>query len=224
MYKLLEIACFNLHSALIAQASGADRIELCEDYEAGGLTSSHDSIQEARKQIHIPLHVIIRPHSRNFIYSSQEIEKMMRDILFCKTQKIDGVVFGALTPEGEINSESCKELIATAHPMSVTFHRAIDVCNNLETSFEELIQLGFNRVLTSGGKNNCIEGLEILKSLQKKFGNKIIIMPGGGIRSGNISEIVTATQAVEYHSAALINGKNIVDKTEVGLMKRCIGK
>jgi copper homeostasis protein len=218
--KLLEIACFNLHSALIAQASGADRIELCEDYEAGGLTPSHANIKEARKQIHIPLHVIIRPHKENFVYSPEQIDKMMQDILFCKEQKINGVVFGLLNKNNEIDKKFCKELILIARPMSVTFHRAIDVCNNLETSFEDLIESGIDRVLTSGGKNNCIEGLETLKSLQKTFGNKITIMPGGGIRSGNISEIVNATQAMEYHSAAIMLEKNTVDKTEVELMKQ----
>ena len=220
--KILEIACFNLESALIAQNSGADRIELCTNYTMGGLTPSHTNILDAQKQIQIPVHVIIRPHAQGFVYSDSEIAKMKNDILFCKENKIDGIVFGILTSEYEIDINICKELISLAKPMSLTFHRAIDECKNVEKSIEQLIELGFDRVLTSGGKNNCVEGLEILKILQTKFGSKIIIMPGGGIRSSNINEVLNNSYCNEFHSSALLANDLIANSLEIKFMKEIL--
>lgn len=212
--KILEIACFNPESALIAQSSGADRIELCENYREGGLTPSQKTILEVRHKIQIPLHVIIRPRSGNFVYSVPEIEEMKRSILFCKEHKIDGIVFGVLTEEKEINKFICGELIELTKPMSLTFHRAIDQCINLENTIEELIQMGVDRVLSSGGKSNALEGLFELKKLQEKYGEKIIIMPGGGIRSSNMKELLKSG-CKEFHSAALIPGEEIASVAEI---------
>ncbi len=222
MSKILEIACFNLESALISQNSGADRIELCTNYTMGGLTPSHAKILEAQKQIQIPVHVIIRPHAKGFVYSVSEIAQMKNDILFCKENKIDGIVFGVLDSVNEIDINICKALISLAKPMLLTFHRAIDECNNIEKSIEQLIELGFDRVLTSGGKNNCVEGLEILKKLQNKFGNKIIILPGGGIRSSNINEIINTTGCNEFHSSTLLVNDLIANSQEIKSMKEIL--
>ncbi|MGZ3932276.1 MAG: copper homeostasis protein CutC [Bacteroidia bacterium] len=218
---LLEIACFNLESCRLAQAAGADRIELCENYAAGGITPSEQLIAEARSQLSIPLHVIIRPRDGSFVFSDEEHEAMKASIAYCKEKKVDGVVIGVLNPNATVNVKACEELIHLARPMSVTFHRAIDDCNNLTGEIERLAALGVQRVLSSGGKSNVIEGLEALRELCSRFKNKIIIMPGGGVRSGSIEKLLV-TGAHEFHSAALTDNSGIADAEEIRRLKRLI--
>lgn len=215
--KALEIACFNLQSASIAQVSGADRIELCEHYASGGLTPSYKLIQEARQKIQIPLHVIIRPHDKGFHYSSAEIKTMAKDILFCKEHQVEGIVFGILE-KNAINKQACKELIDLAAPLSVTFHRAIDHCSDLVKSFEDLIELGVDRVLSSGGKGNASDNIHTLHQLQERFGKQLTLMPGGGIRSSNLQEVMKSS-CQEFHSAAITGANEIADAEEIKQMK-----
>jgi copper homeostasis protein len=217
--KILEIACFNVESALIAQSSGADRIELCENYEEGGLTPSQKIILETRDKIQVPLHVIIRPRAGDFVYSIPEIEEMKKSILFCKEHKIDGIVLGVLTGANEIDGSACNALIELAKPMSLTFHRAVDQCINLDKAFENLVQMGIERVLSSGCKNSAVEGIVQLKKLQEKYGEKIVIMPGGGIRSSNIKRLLESG-CKEFHSAALMHGEKIADAAEIKKLKQ----
>lgn len=205
---LLEIACFSVESCIKAQEFGADRIEFCSQYAQGGITPDYEDIIRAKKLLHIPLHVLIRPRGGIFFYTPEEIEVMKKDILFCKAQGVEGVVFGVLNEDYTIHETVNKQLVDLSKPMSITFHRAIDECVNSEDAFKKIIDLGFTRVLTSGNKSKAIEGLNQLKMLQNKFGNEIIIIPGGGIRSSNIEEIIFETTCKEYHSAA------IVDETE----------
>lgn len=216
---VLEIACFNLQSCAQAQEAGADRIEFCDNYHSGGITPSKSDIIEARKIIHIPLHVIIRPRGGNFVYDTEEIEIMKRDVLFCKELNVNGVVFGALNSDNTIDLIANKELVELAKPMSVTFHRAIDECENTEKALKEIIGLGFNKVLTSGGKKSAIEGIETLKSYQEKYGKKITIIPGGGIRSSNIASIAKETQCHQFHSAAITDSTSISDPLEIKHLK-----
>ena len=216
---VLEIACFNVQSCALAQEAGADRIEFCDNYSLGGITPSQTDIIEAKKLLHIPLHVIIRPRGGNFVYDTEEIEMMKRDILFCKEQQLDGVVFGILNLDNTIDVKANKELLELAKPMSVTFHRAIDECNNIENAFQEIIRLGFNKVLTSGGKQNALEGIDTLKRCQETFGEKITIIPGGGIRSNNIELITKETGCIQFHSAALTNSSDIADANEIKYLK-----
>lgn len=216
---VLEIACFNIDSCVLAQKAGADRIEFCSDYTVGGITPTHNNIFEVRKLVHISLHVIIRPRGGNFIYSNEEIELMKRDILFCKQHNVDGVVFGVLNSDNRININANKELVELAKPMSVTFHRAIDECIDIETAFNEIIGLGFDKVLSSGGKQSALAGIEILKNCQVKFGEKITIIPGGGIRSNNIELIVKETKCKQFHSATFSNSIDITDVLEVKKLK-----
>jgi copper homeostasis protein len=216
---ILEIACFNVESCVVAQEAGADRIEFCADYSVGGITPTHTDILEVRRLLQIPLHVIIRPRGGNFVYSSEEIEIMKRDILFCKEHNIHGIVFGVLNSNNTINTEANKELVELAKSMSVTFHRAIDACTDIEKGFSEIIELGFDKVLTSGGKQNALEGIETLKNCQEKFGGKITIIAGGGVRSHNIKLIAKKTQCAQFHSAALLNRSSIVDVIELKHLK-----
>lgn len=215
----LEIACFNLESCLLAQQSGADRIEFCADYSVGGVTPNHHDILKAREILHTPLHVIIRPRGGIFNYNQSEIDIMKKDIEFCKTNYINGVVFGVLTNDKKINKTINKELVELAGSMSTTFHRAIDECDDIDEAMNDLISLGFNRVLTSGGKSNALEGFKVLKDCQNSFGDKIIIIPGGGIRHNNIKELIQETNCKEYHSAAILNKIEQVDLEEVKQLK-----
>ena len=213
--KLLEIACFNVESCIQAQLAGADRIEFCADYSLGGITPNHEDILKAKAALHIPLHVIIRPRGGNFVYTENEIELMKKDIVFCKQNNINGVVFGVLNQDNTINTTFNKKLVDLAENMSTTFHRAVDECKNLESAFNQLIELGFTRVLTSGGKTNAAEGVPDLKTLQQKFGKQITIIPGGGIRSTNLTDILEQTGCFEFHSAALTTTKELVDIIEI---------
>lgn len=204
-HKLLEVACFDVGSCFMAEQAGADRIEFCSDYSSGGVTPLRDDILRVKERLSIPLHVIIRPRGGDFVYSKEEIETMKRDILFCKEHQVDGLVFGVLTHQHEVDIPTNEGLIGLCAGMTCTFHRAIDECSDLEKAFGEIITLGFHKVLTSGGKASALEGLETLKRLQEKFGRKITVMPGGGIRSHNIGLIAKETQCREFHSAARVN-------------------
>ena len=195
MANLLEIACFNIESCLIAQKSGAHRIEFCNDYESGGLTPSFQEIAKARQLIKIPLHVIIR-------FKKDEVKLMEEAIWFCKKFKIDGVVFGVLK-DNAVDILSCVKLVELARPMKCTFHRYIDKCTDLNGSIEQLIDIGFDNVLTSGGKENALDGIETIAKLQQTYGNKITIIPGGGIRASNVKSIKEKTNCTTFHSSAL---------------------
>jgi copper homeostasis protein len=234
----LEIACFNIESAVIAQNAGADRIELCENYEAGGYSPSVQNIQQAREKIKIPLHVMIRPRPNDFDhpfvlsapdafnYPEMEIQWMIQYILLSRLHGVDGVVFGVLTAEKEIDVKICSRLIEVAcdrfknfkNSLSVTFHRAIDECRDIEKSIQLLIDLGVQRVLTSGGKKTALEGMNTIKKLQDRFGDKIIIMPGGSIRSSNIDKIKTSG-CIEFHSSAIVHNTGLADAEEVRKLK-----
>ncbi len=218
MKNSLEIACFNLQSCLTAQKAGADRLELCLYYESGGITPSDAFILDVRKNISIPVYVIIRPRAGNFIYSPNEIEQMKRTILFCKENKIDGVVFGVLTHNVEVDVKTCAELLALARPMPVTFHRAVDYTEDVFASVETIIGLGFDKVLTSGGSSTAVGGLERLTKLQEKYGQKIKIITVGNIRSHNIKKI-KATGCFEFHSSAIITQDANADENEIRKMK-----
>ena len=196
---VLEIACFNLESCLIAQQAGAIRIELCSDYQVGGITPSKELIRE------------------NCLF---KMKFSLQTILFCKEQKCEGVVFGILNENNEVDLERCSKLVSMAKPMQCTFHRAFDECSEPEKALNEISECGFYRILTSGGKGNAIENLSQFKQLIELSKNKITIMPGGGIRSQNILEIIQQTGAKEFHSAAIIDTTVIADEKEIEKMIR----
>jgi len=195
----IEVCANSLQSALNAQKGGAHRVELCANLYEGGTTPSMGEISLARKLLKIDLNVLIRPRGNDFLYSRNEIEIIKRDILNCKNLGVDGVVIGFLKPNGNIDIELTKEITALARPMSVTFHRAFDMCKNQEQALEELIEIGVDRVLTSGGQNKVVDGLVLVNKLIKQADKRIIIMPGSGIRANNISEIIDKTGAKEFH-------------------------
>ena len=200
--KILEICAGSVESAIAARDGGAQRIELCAALEVGGVTPSAGLIAEARKVNGLTLNVIIRPRGGDFLYNEYEVACMEEDIRTCRSLGVDGVVIGALTAEGDVDSAACQRLINAAEDMSVTFHRAFDMCRNPQKALEELIALGCHRVLTSGQAATAQTGIPLLKELVKQADNRIIIMPGCGVNSNNAAKILQATGANEIHASA----------------------
>ncbi|MEQ3662511.1 MAG: copper homeostasis protein CutC [Flavobacterium sp.] len=220
--KKLEIACFNLESALIAQKSGADRIELCANMSVGGTTPSIEIIEQTKQNLTIDLYVMIRPRGGNFIYSNEEFQQMKDSILQIKKIGVNGFVFGILNEDETINIEQNTELINLAKPFSCTFHRAFDEVENYKTALEDVISCGFSTILTSGTFPNVMEGKEVLKNLVLQAEKRITIMPGGGLRSSNISELNEITNANWYHSSAITNENETANPEEIIQLKNKI--
>lgn len=197
-----EICVDSVESAIAAQSGGADRVELCDNLFEGGTTPSFGSIAMAREMLSIKLHVIIRPRGGDFLYSDTEFEIMKRDIEAARKLGIDGVVIGLLNNDGSIDKERTKELITLARPMSVTFHRAFDVCRDPFESLETLIDLGIDRVLTSGQKANAVEGVDLIGKLVEKAADRIVIMACGSLNETNIADVISATGVKELHFTA----------------------
>jgi copper homeostasis protein len=200
-YKL-EICADSVESALNAQIAGADRIELCDNLPEGGTTPGLGKIKTVRRSISIGLNVIIRPRGGDFLYAMTEYEIMKREIELCGENGVDGIVLGILRKDGMIDIERTSKLIELAIPMSATFNRAFDLCADPERGLDDVIASGASRLLTSGMKDKVSDGTELVKRLISLAGNKIIIMPGGGINDNNINEIARMTGAKEYHLTA----------------------
>ena len=185
-----EICANSVESCLAAQEGGADRVELCAGISEGGTTPSFGDIVTARRLLSdTKLHVIIRPRGGDFTYSDLEMDIMAADIDACKQAGVDGVVFGCLTPEGDIDIERNAKLMAHVGNMAATFHRAFDRCRNPLDALDQLEELGFNRVLTSGQQKTAEKGIPLLYKLQKKAGKGIAIMAGCGVNERNIFKI-----------------------------------
>ena len=213
--KKIEIACFNLESALIAQKAGADRVELCANISVGGTTPFIEIIQQARKNITIDIYVMIRPRGGNFVYSQAELEQMKSEIKNIKKLGVNGFVFGILNEDKTINIEQNKALIELAKPFPCSFHRAFDAVSNYEQALEDVISCGFSTLLTSGTFSDVMEGNEVLKKLVEQAKNRIEIMPGGGLRSTNISKLNQIVNANWYHSSAITDGTEIANWNEI---------
>jgi len=201
MEHILEITVNSLQSALEAQQGGADRVELCDNFAEGGTTPSHGMIITAAWKLLIDLYVIIRPRGGDFLYDELEFEVMKRDIQFAKEAGVKGVVFGILLENGEIDKKRNRELVELAQPMQTTFHRAFDMTTNPFQSLEDVIETGFDRILTSGQQSTAPEGTDLIAQLVQKAGKRISIMPGSGINEQNIVDIAHKTGAREFHGS-----------------------
>lgn len=199
----LEVCAGSVYSAIEGQRGGAVRVELCDNLVEGGTTPALSQIEKSRELLHIELNVIIRPRGGDFLYTDLEFELMKLDIHHCGKAKCDRVVIGILSSDGSIDMQRNSELVAIAkqYGMNVTFHRAFDRCKDLHKSLEDIVELGCDRILTSGGERTAMEGKEVIRELIKKSGDRIIIMPGGGINEDNISELVSATNLKEFHGS-----------------------
>ncbi len=200
-YKL-EICANSAASCVEAQKGGAYRVELCAAIPEGGTTPSYGDISVARELLNIKLNVIIRPRSGDFLYSTLEHKIMLKDIEIARQLGVDGVVIGCLTAEGEVDMERNRELIDAAGEMSVTFHRAFDMCRDPFDSLEKIISLECDRILTSGQQQQAEQGISLLKELVHRAGERIIIMPGSGVNMHNIATIARETGAREFHLSA----------------------
>lgn len=207
----LEIIGFNIASCIAINASGADRIELCDNPHEGGTTPSAGFIKTARDKVSIDLFPIIRPRGGDFLYSDDEFQIMKRDIQLCKETGCDGVVLGLLKKDGSIDIDKTKVLVDFAYPMQVTFHRAFDHCNDPLNALEQLIDCGCKRILTSGQKPLAIEGAGLLAELVSAAAGRIIIMPGSGVRKDTIRLLAEKTGAVEFHSSLRIKQASQMD-------------
>jgi copper homeostasis protein len=201
---VLEICAFNLPAALVAQGAGADRIELCAGPEEGGVTQSAGLIRMAREKLQIPVYPIIRPREGDFLYSAEEFTVMMRDVEFCRGLGCDGVVIGMLLADGRVDQVRCGRLVEAAYPMGVTFHRAFDRAVDPFEALETIIGIGCERILTSGQRPVAMEGAALLRELVREADERIVIMPGSGVRASNIAELAEKTGAVEFHTTARI--------------------
>ena len=199
---MLEVAVFNIESAIAAEAAGANRLELCENPNEGGTTPSYGTLSVVSSTISIPVFPIIRPRGGDFLYTRSEFDVMKNDIRLCKELGFAGVVIGLLLPDGSIDKARTKELVALAAPLEVTFHRAFDRCNDPIKGLHDIIETGCKRILTSGQVPIAADAMPLLKKLVEQAGDSIIIMPGSGVRSNNIKEIIQATGAKEMHSSA----------------------
>ena len=196
----IEICANSVESAVKAQEGGAYRVELCAGIPEGGTTPSFGDIRMARQLLqNTKLHVIIRPRGGDFLYSPLELEIMLHDIKVARQLGADGVVFGCLTAEGDIDIPAMKMLMNAVGDMSVTFHRAFDMCKNPQEALEQIIALGCSRILTSGQEPNAVKGIPLLKELVKQADGRIIIMPGCGVNPSNILHIAEETGACEFH-------------------------
>ncbi len=192
MKTIVEICAGSLESCIAARDGGAKRVELCSALSLGGITPSYGVIALAKKETELEINVLIRPRQGDFLYNREEMEVMKRDIEECARLKVAGVVFGALDKYGNIDLEFCKPLaqLTKSLGLSFTFHRAIDRSANILKSVEEVISLGAQRILTSGGAATALEGLPVIKQMASIAAGRIVIMPGSGINATNIVQIV----------------------------------
>ena len=196
----IEICANSVESAVKAQEGGAYRVELCAGIPDGGTTPSFGEIRMARQLLQeTKLHVIIRPRGGDFLYTHLEQEIMLHDIKVARQLGADGVVFGCLTAEGEVDVPAMKKLMNAVGDMNVTFHRAFDMCRNPKEALEQIISLGCTRILTSGQEANAVKGIPLLKELVKQADGRIIIMPGCGVNPSNILQIAEETGTSEFH-------------------------
>jgi copper homeostasis protein len=202
MRYTLEVIAYNIESCVIARDNGADRIELCANPGEGGTTPSYGMIRAAKEKCSIPVYVMIRPRGGDFLYNDDEFRIMRDDIMQCRDYGCDGVVLGLLNADGTVDINRTKELVQVAYPMEVTFHRAFDRVKDAHQSLEDVINSGCTRILTSGLKPTAAEGISLIRELVELAEERIIIMPGSGIRSSNIEGLIELSGAVEFHTSA----------------------
>lgn len=200
----IERCCTNCIQAREALEAGTDRIELCEQLEIGGTTPSEENIR-AVLAVGLPVNVLVRPRGGDFVWSEEEIGKMLQSINLCKSLGCNGVVIGALDKEGNVDIPTMQRLIESARPMEITFHRAFDDCADPLEAFEEIINLGCERLLTSGHAMSAPEGAGLIRELVRRSEGRIIVMAGSGVRQENIKALLEGTNATEFHSSHIIH-------------------
>ena len=200
---IFEVCVGNYKEAVLVAKRGADRIELCDNLLEDGTTPSYGTIKMTIEKLNIPVMVIIRPRGGDFYYTDDELEIMKSDIEMCKNLGAYGVVIGAIK-DNKIDYRIIKDLVNVAKPMSITFHMAFDEIEDKKSAIDYLVELGGDRILTKGGKENAIEGMKCLKELVEYSNGKILIMPGKGINKENRDMILEYTKAIEIHGSKIL--------------------
>ncbi|KAF2115232.1 copper homeostasis CutC domain-containing protein [Lophiotrema nucula] len=218
---MLEIACFNPSSAIAAAKAGADRIELCADYAAGGVTPPHSWLLDVKRDVDTPVNVMIRPRGGNFVYSGGEFEIMKTSIRTFKPGA-SGFVFGILNEQNEVDVPRNKKLIELAAPLPCTFHRAIDLAPTIHAAGSAIVACGFKWVLTSGGEADANAGAEVAADLQNRLSSNLTVILGGGVRSRNIQDLKERSHLDWYHSAAITTPGEVVDEEEVARLQNTL--
>jgi copper homeostasis protein len=198
---LVEIATSDFVTTAAAVEGGAHRIELCANLAEGGVTPSLGTIRSCRERFPVLLYPIIRPRGGDFLYTDEEFRIMQNDVLFCRQTGCDGIVTGLLLADGNIDIKRTAALVEAAYPLGVTFHRAFDRCRDPFEALEQLISIGCERILTSGQKPAAPDGVELIEALNKVADDRIIIMPGSGVRKDNVKDLAEKTGCIEFHSS-----------------------
>ncbi len=219
---MLEIACFEITSAETALRSVADRIEFCAEQQLGGITPNIDEFRYLKSVFRKPIYVMIRPKGGSFLYSDEEFVVMQKTLMEFKHSGADGFVFGILDPDNSVDVERNRILVELAGATPCTFHRAIDRTADLEESVKTLIEIGIKAVLTSGGKSSAMEGKDCLKNLVEKYSDKIDILIGGGVRSGNVRELKNFTKGTLFHSSAIPDYEMFANDDEIKKLKMVV--
>ena len=202
MEYFLESCCTDVEQIRRAQEAGARRIELCENLAVGGVTPAAELLKAAISVAKVPVNVLVRPRGGDFVFSAAEADTMLRDIELCREAGAAAVVIGALDSRGEVDMPLMRRLCDAASGMSVTFHRAFDVCADPLAAFEDVLALGCDRLLTSGHESDAFKGRFFIAALVERAAGRIIVMPGCGVRRSNIARIAADTGAVEFHASS----------------------
>jgi len=198
---IIEIATSDFATTKTAVEGGADRIELCANLAEGGTTPSYGHIRQCREAFDTLIYAIIRPRGGDFLFTEEEFSMMLQDVKLCKEVGCDGVVIGLLNADGTIDLKRTSKLVDAVYPLGVTFHRAFDRCSNPFEAMEQLIQIGCERILTSGQKPSAPDAVELIEQLYREADDRIIIMPGSGVRKENIKMLAEKTGCTEFHSS-----------------------
>lgn len=221
--RKLEVCCGDLQSVCAAIEGGAHRVELCEALELDGLTPS-EAMMESAIGMGIPVQVLIRVREGDFVYNKEEVCKMQHDIRIARELGAAGVVIGALMPDGSIDEDAIHRMMDEAEGLSVTFHRAFDVCRNPKEALEKIISLGCHRLLTSGQAPTAEQGIPMLKKLVGQADGRIVIMPGAGVNPQNVSRILEETGAIEIHGSLRKNGHTSTELVRATLNHICFSE
>jgi len=198
---LLEVCIDTVASAVEAEAGGAHRLEICGDLSIGGITPSEDLLKEVKTKTALPLMMMIRPRGGDFVYADQELDQMTKSIELGKKYDVQGFVFGCLTNKGDLDVSGCRKLLGHTEGYETTFHRAYDETEETAAIINSIVELGFDRLLTSGLKPSALEGATHIKKLVEQLGDKIKILPGSGVTSKNAKQIISSTGASEIHGS-----------------------
>ena len=200
----LEICIDRIESALAAQEGGADRLEVCSSLAAGGTTPSRGLVQQCAERCQLELMMMIRPHDGGFCFGSDDLDTMLRDIAVAKELGVHGIVFGVLADDGRVHLEQCRRLLDAARPLQATFHRAFDVARDALEALDDLLEVGVDRILTSGQADTAQNGTSLIRQLVQRSGDRLSVMAGAGINAANVTTLVRETGVHEVHASASV--------------------